>query len=120
MSPPVGVSRVAISLPSVVFPHPLSPTSASISPSWMLRFTSSTAFTWGGVRLKTDSSAPDLPALKYRFRPLVSTRGSAIQPTPYRVSVLDGLLGRGGGADAHDIGASGMEAASVRRVEHVG
>ena len=83
MSPAVGVSNVAISLARVVFPQPLSPTSASTSPSWILMFTSSTAFTKGGRLLVSLSRTPDLPVLKCFLRPRVSTSGSAVQEAPH-------------------------------------
>ena len=45
ISPEVGSTRRRIHLPSVDFPHPLSPTKPSVSPSLILKETPSTAFT---------------------------------------------------------------------------
>src|SRR3990167_2131760 len=44
--PPVGSSSLSRTLPVVVFPHPLSPTSPSVSARATLKVTPSTAFTY--------------------------------------------------------------------------
>jgi hypothetical protein len=50
--PAVGSSSFMMVRPSVVFPHPDSPTTPSVSPGRIARLTPSTARTWPTVRLR--------------------------------------------------------------------
>src|SRR3989440_3015675 len=68
-SPWVGSMSRRRSLPSVVFPQPLSPTSATVSPRWIARSTPSTAWTFATVRWRS----PPLTA-KCFVRPRAASR----------------------------------------------
>ena len=52
-TPEVGSINRSMARPVVVFPHPLSPTNPSVSPSLITRSIPSTALTWPVTRLKT-------------------------------------------------------------------
>src|SRR5438309_9201879 len=68
-SPCVGSISRRRSRPSVVFPQPLSPTSATVSPRWIARSTLSTAWTFATVRWRS----PPLTA-KCFVRPRAASR----------------------------------------------
>ena len=73
-----SISR-SMSLPSVVLPQPLSPTTPKVSPRPIVRSTPSTALTWACTRPQNPSRTG-----KYFLRPLTSTKGAAwlIRPLP--------------------------------------
>src|ERR687893_1901615 len=72
IDPAVGFSSATISLDTVDFPQPDSPTRPSVSPRRRVRSTPSTARTWPTVRLKT------IPWVsgKCFFRPRISSSAS--------------------------------------------
>src|SRR5262245_28666108 len=115
IDPAVGVSCSRISLEVVVFPHPDSPMSPSVSPAWMAKSIPSTAFTQAAPR-------PSRPgrAGKCFFSPRTSRTGSAMgfagavqQPAPGHAAVAQpdvlGLLDR---ASGHGCGTAWMKSAS--------
>src|SRR5512139_1940920 len=116
-SPSVGSINRRIARAVVDFPHPLSPTSPRLSPSWSVKFTPSTAYTWPKVFEK-------MPPLmgKYFFSSLTSSNASATvfspiaQPASAPMPLFNlpesGLLL----AHVHDEGAPGRELAPWGKV----
>src|SRR5215472_2475486 len=96
MSPPVGLYRRSSRRPNVVFPEPVSPTSASVSPRRIDSDTPSTALSTFLVR----RSEP-CPTLKYLVTSRVSMSGTSAGTT---WSLLRTVAAR----SASDIGSLGF------------
>lgn len=90
--PAVGRSCSRISFEVVVFPHPDSPMSPSVSPAWIAKLTPSTAFTHSGVRPGHSpggpGSASSAPGLRGRVHPrrasAVASRSQHLATLPFR------------------------------------
>src|SRR6266568_1928970 len=124
--PAVGVSCSRINFEVVVFPHPDSPMSPSVSPAWMAKSTPSTAFT----NVRTCPSSP-CRAGKCFFSPRTSRTGSATMRFPFLLAVEEPAPGDTsvarvevsrlvGDAAWQDLGAARMEGASRGQVRQVG
>ena len=96
-SPSVASTSRIIVLPSVDFPHPDSPTMPSVCPSFMVRFTSSTA------------CRRPRGVWKYFFRFLVSIKGAAMITVP-----LSFHRGSSGCCGRHPRTASALLSGTVR------
>src|SRR6266699_1382580 len=82
--PPEGETSLRRTLPRVVFPLPLSPASAKISPFDREKLTSSTAFTFISSLLKTVSKNPRFSGYHFlRFSiDMTGARESSDRPRP--------------------------------------
>ena len=89
--PAVGSTRRRIARPAVVFPHPLSPTSPSVSRSWMRRSIPSTALTSPRRRRR-----PFCRTGKCFVSPVTSSRASSVV-----VSGITSTLGASGAPDGY-------------------